>query len=306
MRNRVEAPPLIAVLPYGTKPGRGLGAIALNLLHWPLGAPVLAPGSTIANLGPDDHLLLYPATWIYFRSRDDVKAQLSVMVGEPEAYHWRHMRLLHWFHGRLFRILTSNARLLRNTPNAVFFSCGHTWVPEWETLDCSKTRMLSIIASAKRSLTGHKLRHRTIDWLRTAGVDVEIMGGGYRRFEKKSEGLASYRYSIVIENCREETYFTEKLIDAMLCETVPIYWGAPDVEAFFDGRGIIVCKSLDEIKAAVAALSVADYESRREAIASNRLRAATYAHYERRAAQLVQDEWTATADSASRPTGGAR
>ena len=80
MRNRVDAPPLIAVLPYGTKPGRGLGAIALNLLHWPLGAPVLAPGSTIANLGPDDHLLLYPATWIYFRSRDDVKAQLSVMV----------------------------------------------------------------------------------------------------------------------------------------------------------------------------------------------------------------------------------
>ncbi|WP_299641189.1 glycosyltransferase family 10 [Devosia sp.] len=285
--------PLIAVVPYGIKRRGRLAAIALDQLHWPLGSPELAPGSTIANLGPDDHLIVYLGSWLFFGSLAGVRARLSVVVGEPEAFHGRYMRLLRWLHRRFFRILTCNARLLQTTPNAVFFSCGNTWVPEWETLDCSKTRMLSIIASAKASLVGHKLRHETVHWLRHAGVDVEIMGGGYRWFEQKSEGLAAYRYSIVIENSRERGYFTEKLIDALLCETVPIYWGAPDIAEFFDVRGMIACQSLDEIKAAVAMLSAADYESRREAIANNRSRAANYAHYERNAAQCVLDEWTA-------------
>lgn len=292
--------PLIAVLPPGTKPRGQLGAVLLDQLHWPCGAPEQHTGATIAELGENDHLILFPSTWIYLGRRDGVRAQVSVMVGEPEAYHWRHMRLLRWFHGRFFRILTSNAGLLRSAPNAVFFSCGNSWVPEWETLDLSKTRMLSIIASAKASLPGHKLRHKVIARLRAIGADVEIMGGGYRWIERKAEGLAAYRYSIVIENSREPGYFTEKLIDALLCDTVPIYWGAPDIETFFDGRGLIVCESLEEIEVAVAGLSADDYAERRAAIEINRRHAATYAHQEKNAAQRVLDEWAAARRPAER------
>ena len=108
--------------------------------------------------------------------------------------------------------------------------------------------MLSLIASAKRSLVGHKLRHQVVAWLKQAGIEVDVMGGGYRPFERKSDGLAPYRYSIVIENSREHGYFTEKLVDALLCRTVPIYWGAPDIETYFDMRGMIVCSTLEEVK----------------------------------------------------------
>ena len=51
--------------------------------------------------------------------------------------------------------------------------------------------------------------------------------------KKKEDGLKSYKYSIIIENSSEVNYFTEKLIDACLLETVPIYWGAPNISEYF-------------------------------------------------------------------------
>ena len=65
------------------------------------------------------------------------------------------------------------------------------------------------------------------------------MGRGYAPFEAKEDGLAPYRASVVIENSREPSYISEKLIDAALCRTLPIYWGAPDVADWFDPAGLI-------------------------------------------------------------------
>ena len=78
-------------------------------------------------------------------------------------------------------------------------------------------------------------------------LNIEVIGAGYEPFEKKEDGLKSYRYSIIIENSSEYDYFTEKLIDACLLETIPIYWGAPNISEYFDTRGFIICKNLDEI-----------------------------------------------------------
>jgi len=38
----------------------------------------------------------------------------------------------------------------------------------------------------------------------------------------RPRALTPYRYSVVIENVREPGYFSEKLVDALLCGTVPI------------------------------------------------------------------------------------
>jgi hypothetical protein len=113
------------------------------------------------------------------------------------------------------------------------------------------------------------------------------MGRGYRPFADKADGLAPYRYSIVIENLREPSYFTEKLVDALLCDTVPIYWGAPDIADFFDPAGIIACTSDAEIIEALSAMSDADYASRAMAIAENRRRALAFADLHGRAARAI-------------------
>ena len=50
----------------------------------------------------------------------------------------------------------------------------------------------------------------------------------------KRAGLADFRFQVVIENSNMSTYFSEKLIDALLMGTVPVYWGPPAVSDFFN------------------------------------------------------------------------
>lgn len=166
---------------------------------------------------------------------------------------------------------------------------GTTWVPDWSTRDLTKDRNLSLIASAKRKLKGHKLRHRCVDWMRSEGIDVDVMGGGYGPFAVKADGLARYRFSVVIENSREENYFTEKLLDALLCKTVPIYWGCPNIDAYLDTKGMIICENLSDLRRAITAADQDAYEARRQAIENNQKLAVNYVDYFERIALKIVD-----------------
>ncbi|WP_317055608.1 glycosyltransferase family 10 domain-containing protein [Roseovarius rhodophyticola] len=147
--------------------------------------------------------------------------------------------------------------------------------------------MCSLIASGKRDLSGHALRHNTVDWVREEGLDVDVMGLGYQPFDKKSDGLSPFRYSIVIENVRERNYFTEKLIDAVLCQSVPIYWGCPNLADFMDVSGIVICETEKDVRAAVLAMSEDGYAARLPGLLKAQKAAASYADVYERAAQAV-------------------
>jgi hypothetical protein len=113
------------------------------------------------------------------------------------------------------------------------------------------------------------------------------MGGGYHPFEAKSDGLAPYRYSVVIENVRERHYFSEKLIDAILCKTVPIYWGCPNIGDYLDTTGMVICDSAEDIHRALRAMSDADFAARLPAIEAIQDKAADYGDVYGRAARTV-------------------
>ncbi|GHF54759.1 hypothetical protein [Seohaeicola zhoushanensis] len=279
--------PAVAVLPYGHHQKSGLQATPVDELIWPLGRPDWLYGGTLADLRPQDHLLLYPRTLTHFRRRSGISARISLMLVEPTVVHARHYALLRLTWRRFFRVLTFNEDLLRQIPNGVFFPLGSTWVPEWRELDVTKDRMCSLIASAKRDSEGHQLRHAVADWIRATGQDVTLLGGGYAPFDRKSEGLARYRYSVVIENVRERNYFSEKLLDSVFCSTVPIYWGCPNIEDFIDPEGMILCASEDDIRRAVAAASEADYAARLPALQALQQVLAPYAQVEERAARAL-------------------
>ncbi|UOA28063.1 hypothetical protein [Pseudosulfitobacter sp. DSM 107133] len=276
--------PAIAVLPYGKGVGRRVADLPLDMLHWPVGRPAHLSKGTVADLGAQDHLLVYPKTAMHLRPFG-VAAQVSVMVVEPRAIHLRHLRLLRWTHWRYHRIFTHDPGLLRGAPNARFLAAARTWVPEWETLDLSKTQEVSLIASNRRDLEGHKLRHDVA----ALAQGVTLMGRGYAPFEHKHEGLAPFRFSVVIENMRAGGYFSEKLVDALLCETVPIYWGAPDVADYFDTDAMIVCTSKDEILAAIAKADAGLYAAMRPALLRAKAQAVEWSDYERSAAEMVRD-----------------
>jgi hypothetical protein len=52
---------------------------------------------------------------------------------------------------------------------------------------------------------------------------------GCGELENKADGLIPYHYSLCMENGLWKGYISDKIIDAILCRTIPIYAGAPNV-----------------------------------------------------------------------------
>lgn len=280
--------PAIALLPYRTKLGRSLATRPVTDLHWPLGCPDRLKSALVGDMAPTDHIIMFPETAAHYLPSRGSPARFSLVMGEPSYIHAKHLRLLRVTWRRFHRVLTFHQSLVDRLPNALFFPYGTTWVPNWRDLAIEKTALCSLIASAKRDSLGHKLRHEIADWAQTSGQDIAVLGQGYAPFEEKSDGLARFRYSIVIENGREANYFSEKLLDAVFCQTVPIYWGCPNIESFCDPSAMIICNSAKEIKQATATMSEADYAKRLPKLRALAEELAGYEDLEMRAAEAIR------------------
>ena len=95
------------------------------------------------------------------------------------------------------------------------------------------------------------------------------------KYEDKCPGHEKKRlwnsmFSICIENSSNRGYHTEKIIDAFLSKTVPIYWGCPNLEELgYDPAGFIYCNDENEIIEATNKLIPEDYFNRKKAINHN-------------------------------------
>lgn len=101
--------------------------------------------------------------------------------------------------------------------------------------DCSppeKTRDLSWVTSNKGFLRGHQKRIQFLNRIRNT-VEFDLFGRGFQEVEDKWDGLAPYRYTIAVENFAGPYYFTEKIMDAYLSWTMPIYCGCTNIDSFF-------------------------------------------------------------------------
>ena len=136
-------------------------------------------------------------------------------------------------------ILTYDKELLSISEKFKLCPIGGCWINVEEQKIYDKTKNISIIASSKASVTGHKLRHEVISALRDKNY-MDLYGTGYNKIEYKISALKDYRFSVVIENSQLNYYFTEKLIDCFITGTIPIYWGCPKISKFFniDGNNI--------------------------------------------------------------------
>ncbi len=163
-------------------------------------------------------------------------------------------------------ILTHNRRLLERLPNSKFVPAGGCWVHEKDQQIFRKTRNLSIIASSKTLTEGHRLRHLIVSQHQAR---IDAFGGGYKRIKNKIKALKRYRFSLAIDNSREDYYFTEKLIDCFVTGTVPVYYGCPSISDYFDTRGMILINSADDFSNVVDLLNDQHYLSMMPYIRSN-------------------------------------
>jgi hypothetical protein len=97
-----------------------------------------------------------------------------------------------------------------------------------------------------------------------------------------------FMFHFAIENCSEEGYFTEKIMDCFMTYSVPIYFGDPTIGNVFLLDGII---KLDQNNIAnqVNSLTPEVYTSKMAAMTENRQRAERYRHLEDNIVQTIKE-----------------
>jgi GR25 family glycosyltransferase involved in LPS biosynthesis/glycosyltransferase involved in cell wall biosynthesis len=134
------------------------------------------------------------------------------------------------------------------------------------TTSPTKSADLSAIVTGKRLSPGHHFRLDLIHHLESIGQAIDIFGldnnESFRNYRgalpwlDKREGLAPYRYTIAIENNSENNYVTEKLVDAILSECLPFYWGCPNLEDIIEPDSYIRLP-LDDLEASASLIQEA-------------------------------------------------
>lgn len=162
--------------------------------------------------------------------------------------------------------LTHDREMLKTIPNSLWLPSSGCWIFEKDwSLNYEKNKLVSMMISEKKQLTGHALRHRVKNEI--GGID--IFGRGHKQINNKIEALKEYKFSLVIENSMIPGYFTEKIIDAFVTGTIPIYWGDPKINEVFDVNGMIIVKSFDEIKKVLETLESVDTIKFEEGLKNN-------------------------------------
>jgi alpha(1,3/1,4) fucosyltransferase len=67
----------------------------------------------------------------------------------------------------------------------------------------------------------------------------QVLEGGDRAVQSKLEFLPNYRFNLCFENASHPGYATEKLYEALVGNTVPIYWGSPTIEMDFNPKAFL-------------------------------------------------------------------
>ena len=126
-----------------------------------------------------------------------------------------------------------------------------------------KNKLMSIMVSNKLFAPGHKYRHTLVQHILSAGYPVDIYGNGTSTYGagagagsgagsvrpgkmytkpidlrikgvfKELEPYENYQFHICIENFQTTAYFSEKISNALLCGTTPIYLGCKNILQIF-------------------------------------------------------------------------
>jgi len=116
-----------------------------------------------------------------------------------------------------------------------------------------KNKLISMIISEKNDQWfGYGYRHKIVQCILSMNLPIDIYGRGaknYSQSEKDNvkgefteyEPYENYQFHICIENFITERYFSEKIINPLLANCVPIYLGCRNIKDYF-GYDVIQLK----------------------------------------------------------------
>ena len=180
----------------------------------------------------------------------------------PDIYDWIYENYKLFDH-----VLTFDKEMVDKLDNALYQPYGTFWCSKLEVP--IKHDNVSMIASWKKDAPGHKIRHQIYDKYKFS-TQIKMYGTITGTFiQGKSEGLDRFNFSIAVENCIQDGYFSEKLLDCFATKTIPIYWGSKHVSDFFNKDGIIFFETLEELEEILPTLNQGLYESMKDAMMDN-------------------------------------
>ena len=194
------------------------------------------------NVGKDE-LIFYTHSNI-MDGVNDINGQKICWLIEPYDLVGQCYEQIKQYNKNFKYVFTHEKTLLDLGENYKFIPFGGCWIKKEEQKIHHKSKLISIISSWKRQMVGHKLRH---DIISVFGNKMDVYGNGYTQIPEKITGLKDYMFSIVIENCKRDYWFTEKLIDCLVTGTVPIYWGCPSIGDFFNTKGFIMVNNMNDV-----------------------------------------------------------
>ena len=205
-------------------------------------------------------------------SGSDIKKKVAWMVESPQIkpaqYRW-----IKENHNLFDEVWTFKKDLLNISDKFKKVLLGGCWIKPEDQKIYDKSKNISIIASPKKMTKGQSLRHYVVYNYKDK---MDVMGRGYKPIDYKLMGLKDYRFHVCIENCKEDYYFTEKLIDCFMTGTIPIYYGCPSIGEFFNTDGMIMFDKWEDLKDIISGLNSELYESKIDAIKDNFERAKNY------------------------------
>lgn len=162
---------------------------------------------------------------------------ISFLGLSPEFIYYAQKYIGRYYIGDVFDLpdpfIEGNSYLWYNAPL--------TYLPE----KINKTK-ISIMVSHKNYAPGHIYRHVLVQRILDLKLPIDIYGNGsdiYKNPLKKNkyikgkfdkyEPYESYPFHICIENFQSNHYFSEKIINTLLCGTTPIYIGCRNIDNYF-------------------------------------------------------------------------
>lgn len=208
-------------------------------------------------------------------------------------------------------VVVSTDGLVGASPKVVPLEYGTSWIPAGAAIP-AKRPGISVVVGRKRRTEGHRLRHdvwrrqdeirgpkqffrsdrgwpRKLAWVRGCPWLDPLPANpwGWPALGESKLPLFLSQFHIAIENCRSRHYFSEKLLDCFLTDTVPIYWGCRNVGDSFDTSGIIEVESLEQLIAACNTATDELYQQMAPARAKNRELASHYLDLGSRLGSLI-------------------
>uniref|UniRef100_A0A6C0E453 Fucosyltransferase C-terminal domain-containing protein n=1 Tax=viral metagenome TaxID=1070528 RepID=A0A6C0E453_9ZZZZ len=141
-----------------------------------------------------------------------------------------------------------------NLPSPFTEHYSYMWHNPPLTIKPIKKNIMSIVISTKMSAPGHIYRHEIVKRILESTLPIDIYGNGCSLYKNdirikggfnELEPYESYDFHICIENFQTKEYMSEKIVNALLCGSTPIYLGALNVDNFFPDNVIKLRNKID-------------------------------------------------------------